>query len=48
MAEHFVNLKKAIQNLFKKNDLPMAMHAGTAKNNGVALSSVNKYVSMET
>jgi hypothetical protein len=44
MAEHFENLKKGVMNLFKKNDLPLAMHAGT-KNNGVALSSVNKYVS---
>mmetsp|Transcript_15450 Transcript_15450/g.25727 ORF Transcript_15450/g.25727 Transcript_15450/m.25727 type:complete len:232 (-) Transcript_15450:1996-2691(-) len=44
MAEHFENLKRGVMNLFKKNDLPMAMHSGTAKNNGVALSSVNKYV----
>jgi hypothetical protein len=45
MAEHLENLKRGFLNLFKKNDLPMAMHAGSSKNNGVALASVNKYVS---
>ena len=45
MAEHLENLKKGFMNLFKKNDLPMAMSSGTSKNNGVSLSSVNKYVS---
>jgi hypothetical protein len=43
MAEHLENLKRGFMNLFKKNDLPMAMHSGS-KNNGVSLSSVNKYV----
>lgn len=47
MAQLLENLKKGFQNLFKSNDLPMAMHPGASKNTGVALSSVNKYVSCE-